>query len=162
MSKYNIVDSNIIAIANGLHDVASLKCVHDAIDFLKDMEERISKNECLLVFDTNYIILNEYHRHCTKFTTQKLGTVFYKWVIRNIYHSDKFLLEELPHDIENNDAIFPACFKGFDRNDKKYLFFGLKYKNHDGIIHYGIDRGYQNFSECFKAENIKLNQICKH
>jgi hypothetical protein len=107
MSSHNIIDSNVIAIANGLHNTASLECMNDTIIFLKQIEERVMvNNDIFLIYDSSYVILNEYYNHCGKGKEKKLGTAFYKWVHRNINNPNKFVLHNLPDDIDDNNGIF--------------------------------------------------------
>ncbi len=159
MSSHNIIDSNVIAISNGLHGDASLTCVQNANDFLKQIEEMVERSECFLIYDNSYKILNECKKHCNSANQTKLGTVFYKWVHQNIKKS-KILLTDLPIDIETNDELLPPCFDGFDRNDRKYLFLALDFKEFNPSLHYGIDRGYQRYRQCFVEENIELSRLC--
>lgn len=161
MSNYNILDSNIIAIANGLHGDASFECMMNSISFLKNIEEIIMNNEdTFLIYDTAFVILKEYHKHCSKGTEKRLGTSFYKWIHRNLNNPNKFKLQNLPIDIETNDELLPTCFNGFDRNDRKYLFLALYFKEFGPSLHYSIDRGYQRYNDCFEEENIKLSKLC--
>lgn len=161
MSNLNIIDSNVIAIANGLHDNATTECMQNCITFLKSMEGILMNNEdVFLVYDTTFIILNEYYRHCSSGTEKKLGTAFYKWIHRNLNNPKKFKLKELPVNFEIDNDLLPECFEGFDRNDSKYLFLALDFKLHNPCLHYGIDRGYQRYSDCFVAENIELSKLC--
>ncbi len=161
MSSHNIIDSNVIAIANGLHNTASLECMNNTILFLKQIEERVMSNdEVFLIYDTSFVILNEYYNHCGSGNEKKLGTAFLKWIHRNLNNPKKFNLQKLPIDIETNDELLPPCFDGFDRNDRKYLFLALDSKEFGPNLHYGIDRGYQRYKHCFEDENIKLSKLC--
>ncbi|MBK7807851.1 MAG: hypothetical protein IPJ51_16380 [Saprospiraceae bacterium] len=161
MSNHNIIDSNIIAIANGLHNTASLECMNNSILFLKQIEERVmSNNDVFLIYDTSFVILKEYFNHCGKGTEKRLGTAFYKWIHRNINNPNKFILHKLPVDIDDNNDLLPPCFHRFDRNDRKYLSLALNFKEFRPSLHYGIDRGYPNHGDCFEDENIELSKLC--
>jgi len=160
MSSYHIIDSNVIAIANGLQTDASLQCEQNAIYFLQQIQEIADKNECILIYDDRFVILNECQRHCTNATKKRLGNVFLKWIHNNKNNPDKCKLQNLPIDIETNDELLPPCFDGFDRNDRKYLFLALAFKQSNPNLHYGIDRGYQKYSHCFIEENIELSRLC--
>lgn len=158
MKKFDIVDSNVIAIANRLHDTASLACIKNSIILLKQLEESLKNNDAILVLDNLFLILKEYQKHCYSPSPQYFGTTFVKWVFQNY---SKFTLYTIPKDIETNDNLLPQCFKGFDRNDRKYLYLSLLLKESSPTLHYGIDRGYMRYNHCFEIEGIALNEICK-
>ena len=161
MNSYHIIDSNVIAIANGLHGDASIECMQSSISFLKRIEEIVMrKDDVFFIYDTSFVILNEYFKHCGKGTEQKLGTVFYKWIHRNFNNSNIITQQNLPIEIENNDELLPPCFDGFDRNDRKYLILALQFKEFGPNLHYSIDRGYQRYSHCFEEQNIQLSKLC--
>ncbi|MFZ1561731.1 MAG: hypothetical protein WAT37_17485 [Saprospiraceae bacterium] len=161
MSNYNIIDSNVIAIANGLHDTATIECMHNSISFLKNIKEIVMRrDDVFLIYDTSFIILNEYFNHCRKGAEKKLGTAFLKWVHNHKNNQKKIILHDLPADIEFNEELLPECYAGFDRNDRKYLILALDFKEFRPSLHYGIDRGYLRYSQCFEDENIELSKLC--
>lgn len=160
MESFHIVDSNVLAIANELHDFASAGCVSNAITFLKNVKENIESSEDYkIVLDDLYEVLVEYTSHVTKFTNQRIGSAFLKWLFKNLTKTN-IVMHRLPEDIEENPELFPECFSQFDRNDRKYLFLALQHNHQNSTIHYGIDRGYIRFSDCFDQNNITLDQIC--
>lgn len=160
MSNYNIIDSNVIAIANGLQTDASLQCQQNTIYFLQHIQEIVDRNECILIYDDRYIILNECQKHCTITNKNKVGSAFLKWVFRNKNFTEKFIFHNLPTDIDDNNDLLPPCFARFDVNDKKYLFLALYYKEFRPTLNYGIDRGYPRYNQCFIDEGIVLSSLC--
>lgn len=160
MEIYHIIDSNVLAIANELHDAASPHCTQNAINFLKMVQEKVDSSEpYIIVFDESQEVLREYRSHCPSNISQRFGSVFLKWLYRN-HTKPQIIKINMPDDVENNSDLFPECFDGFDRNDRKYLFLALEYSRQSSTIHYGIDRGYKRFADCFVDNNIVLDEIC--
>jgi hypothetical protein len=156
LKTYSIIDSNVLAIANELHDAAELLCVKAASDFLRNMTNDLNR---IIVIDNLFAILNEYGAHCSPTSRQKMGFVFYKWIQR---HKDSERVSKylLPTNFEDDAELLPVCFAGFDRNDRKYLYLALQLKHKKPTVNYGIDRGYQRYAECFLNEGIILNELC--
>lgn len=111
-----VIDTNVLLVANGLHDEVSEDCVAECIRRLALMQQ-----QGVVVVDDGFRILAEY-RHKTRLNPPKgVGDVFLKWLLRQVGNAR---VEQVPlNEIqENHFAEFPdpALEPRFDASDRKF------------------------------------------
>lgn len=153
----NIIDTNVIAVANGRFEGIATQCIQNCHLFLKSVREK------LISLDDKLLILQEYFGYANLSGQPGLGDAFLKWLWTN-YANPRFcelititstgdddrLFEEIP-DIED--------LKGFDRSDQKFLAVALK-SQLTATIHNATDSDWEQFSAPIEELGVFINQLC--
>ena len=116
MSTY-IVDTNVILVANGAHEGASLACVSACIARLEQL-----MHDGILVVDDGYRIINEYQNKTSHRKGKKMGDIFLKWAMRNLSNSARCHQVALTEQKEYDFVEFPvpALALSFDPPDRQF------------------------------------------
>ena len=72
-----VVDTNVLLVANCMHDDVSAECVLACIDHLEGLQ-RIG----VVVIDDDYRILREYGHKTNASSPKGVGDVFLKWLLQ--------------------------------------------------------------------------------
>ena len=160
-----IVDTNVIVIANGETDHASLDCVERCQQRLKQITFQCIKT----VVDDKWRILNEYRRNANVVRQKGVGDGFVKRLLQNWSYPDICTMikitplagngtefEEFPNDDE--------ALKDFHKNDRKFIAVALAHQRDTGetaAILLAIDRGWLEFMSALASHGINVDLICE-
>ena len=160
-----IVDTNVIVIANGEADHASLDCVQRCQQRLK----QIIFQRVRTVVDDRWRILNEYKRNANIVRQKGIGDGFVKRLLQNWRYPDICAMikitplagngtefEEFPNDDE--------ALKDFHKNDRKFIAVALAYQKESeqiATILLAIDRGWKDFITALATHGVSVNTICE-
>jgi hypothetical protein len=110
-----VIDTNVLAVADGLHGHISSHCIAVCIAAL----EEATKKHCVVI-DKDWAILKEYQNNVSNGGQKKPGSAFLKWLLQNqgtparchqialTKTLDRFRFEEFPDHIELRDQVDPS------------------------------------------------------
>lgn len=111
-----VVDTNVLYVAEGLHEDASPACVLSCVSRLQSVMKH-----CTVVVDDRYRLLSEYQHKLDTRQGKGPGAVFLKWLaqnLRNISHVAQVTITETAEGF----AEFPVASlqRAFDPSDRKF------------------------------------------
>jgi len=113
-----VIDTNVLLVANGLHDDISPECVIECINSLLALQE-----DGVIVIDDGFRILGEYMHKTSLNPPIGVGDKFLKWLLRHS-HSESRRVDQIPLKEINTDfyAEFPDpdLEPHFDAPDRKF------------------------------------------
>jgi hypothetical protein len=109
-----VIDTNVLLVANGLHDDVSEDCVIECVRRLETMQK-----SGVTVIDDGFRILGEYQHKTSPNQPKGVGDVFLKNLLRNAVRIEQVSLTELA---ENEFDEFPdsSLQSVFDAPDRKF------------------------------------------
>lgn len=118
MTETNVVDTNVILVANGQHENVSPDCVAACATRLA----KIMSNG-RIALDAEFAILSEYLNKTQPVRAKRPGDVFVKWALQNranLSRCDSVPIEKHPHRKYEN---FPDDLRltAFDDSDRKFV-----------------------------------------
>lgn len=160
-----IVDTNVIVIANGEADQASLDCVQRCQQRLK----QITFQRVRTVVDDRWRILNEYKRNANVVKQKGVGDGFVKRLLQNWKRPDICAMIKITPLVGNGTEFeeFPnddEALKDFHKNDRKFIAVALAYRTQFGqiaTILLAIDRGWKDFITALAAHSVSVDTICE-
>lgn len=116
-----VVDTNVLAVANGRHETASPSCRTASIKSLK----KILENGRIVV-DSSGEIIQEYKTYCSPSGQPGVGDVFFREVLLN--YVGKILRVDLPRNSDGSFVDFPtdSDLLKFDNSDRKFVAAAAK------------------------------------
>jgi hypothetical protein len=153
MKRTNILDTNVLAVANLIADHVDRNCIFNAQRLLNTIVQQKQS----ISIDNQQLIFNEYKRYANFSGQPNIGDILFKWLFSNFGNADicervaitptqeeDILFSEIPSDLEGIDK--------FDKSDQKFLAvaFGSQY---DATIHEAADT---------EDWNVLPNQINKN
>lgn len=153
----SIVDTNVLLVANGIHDDANAEpgtpCRLSAIDSLvKVMEERT------LALDGGREILNEYSRKCSYAGQPGVGDRFFLWAHQNAASLTAVTLTAHP---DRGFAEFPddPALVGFDPDDRVFVATAMAGPQPNRIVN-AVDSDYRNHQLALQRAGITVDELC--
>jgi hypothetical protein len=115
--KTNVVDTNVILVANSAHAEVSEECVIACVLRLRELMKSGA-----LVLDDNYRILREYQNKTTPRKGKGVGDLFVKWALSNIANAVRVHQVMLTETTPDKYLEFPdsALEVSFDRSDRVF------------------------------------------
>lgn len=163
MSKRRLLDTNVLLVAEGLHQGADESCVDHCqqalIEFVRSGH---------LVLDDGWRILNEYgHKLSAKVAQPGMGRAFLKWAHQN--HHNRLRCTPVPitplsADPECTDfAEFPAHpdLAHFDRSDRKFVAVAVAHGPPHPVIVQAADSKWIGWRDALAEECIDVEFLCE-
>lgn len=112
-----VIDTNVLAVANGAHEGASLACRQACVEHLLH-----ARRECVIVLDDGHRILGEYLRNVNANAGRHAGDAFLKWLLQNKANPGRVHFVALTEIGPDSFAEFPdsALQPKFDAADRKF------------------------------------------
>lgn len=159
-----IVDTNVIVVANGEADHASLDCIERCQQRLK----QITFQSVRTVVDDRWRILNEYKRNANVVRQKGVGDGFVKRLLQNWRYPDICTMVKITPLAGNGTDFteFPnddEKLEDFHKNDRKFIAVALAYQQDEGeipTILLAIDRGWLQFTNALVSHGINVDIIC--
>ena len=160
-----IVDTNVIVIANGEADHASLDCIQRCQQRLK----QIISQRVRTVVDDRWQILNEYKRNANIVRQKGIGDGFVKRLLQNWRYPDICAMIKITplagngtdfKEFPNNDGALTS----FPKNDRKFIAVAFAHQRDAGeipTILLAIDRGWLEFMNTLASHGINVDLICE-
>ena len=160
-----IVDTNVIVIANGEADHASLDCAQRCQQRLK----QIISQRVRTVVDDRWRILNEYKRNANIVRQKGIGDGFVKRLLQNWRYPDICTMIKITPLAGNGTDFeeFPNsddALTSFHKNDRKFIAVALAYQRDAGqvpTILLAIDRGWFQFTNALASHGVYVDFICE-
>ena len=130
MEQTNVLDTNVLAVANKKADHVSNNCIFESQKLLNGIVQHVKK----VSIDNQMLILNEYKNYANFSGQPNVGDIFFKWLFSNfgntniceivpitLTNAEDILFQEIPNNLEGLER--------FDRADQKFLAvaFGSQY-----------------------------------
>ncbi len=158
MTKFKVVDTNVLIAANGRKTHADLACQLSCIEAL----EKIISNEIIVIDDLG-LIMDEYERHCSYKGEPGVGDYFFKYVHDNQLVYSKCLVAKLTWDdrIENSFLEFPdhPDLISFDFSDRKFVAVSIS-SNVNPDIYNATDSDWADHKAALDDVHISVIQLC--
>lgn len=154
----SVVDTNVLVVANGLAEQASLDCQLACVDAL----ERITKHG-LCVLDEEGRILDEYARNASRSGQPGTGDAFLKWATQN--QANRRCCERVPItprcDDPDDFEEFPRDERlhEFDRSDRKFVAVALASKNDPQVLN-AVDSDWWIHRKPLQDSGVQIRFLC--
>lgn len=157
MKETVVLETNVIAVANGKAPQAGLGCVAACIDALDKARREI------VVLDAGGRIFDEYFRHARRSGQPGMGDAFAKWLWdRQGYAKHCVKVDITPKDPDAEDfEEFPddAGLAGFDRSDRKFVAVALGSRRNPAVLN-ACDSDWWNFREPLERNGVTIKFLC--
>jgi len=157
MSRTNIIDTNVLIVANQNSPQASYQCILNCIELLEKIrDERIS-------IDNRNLIFNEYKKYCDFSGQPNVGDSFFKWLHDNQANTNVCEVVEITdsgdEQIKFNEIPFNDELIGFDPSDQKFLAVALA-SRFSSTIHNATDSDWAENRDAIASLEVRVNEIC--
>jgi hypothetical protein len=127
----NVVDTNVIRVANRQHEGVSPDCVRNCVMAL----ERI-KTAARIAIDAHYVIVREYQKEPRKRNGRGPGDAFVKWVLQNKNNVARCDQVVLTTSSERGYENFPdhAQLADFDAPDRVFVAVAAAHPDRPPIL----------------------------
>jgi len=118
MTSWRVIDTNVLAVANGAHSLARESCVHACIQAL------LEARQTGVLVDEGREIFDQYRRNASHSGQPGVGDAFWKWLWDNQANERVCIQVPLTWNAEDsNYAEFPADpeLATFDRSDRVFV-----------------------------------------
>jgi len=157
MTKYRVIDTNVLRVADRKNERASPRCIITCIQALQD-----AKNELVLIDDRD-LILSEYRKGIdTRSARQDPGYAFWMWLERNKFTQKHCRqIKITPTDPHGNFEEFPEGenLRGFHRKDKKFVAVALASEMSPTILN-ASDAGWKKHKDALAANGVDVCNLC--
>lgn len=153
-----IIDTNVLAVANGKAEQAGVDCVMSCISALES-----ARRESVMIVDSGYRIFDEYRRHASLSGQPGLGDMFLKWLWNNQANQTHCKQVEITPSSTNPDDFeeFPADIRlaSFDRSDRKFVAVALASHESPTVLN-ATDSDWWNFRTPLEENGVYPQFIC--
>lgn len=152
--KYEVVDTNVLVVANGDRTQAGHECQVASAEKLLD-----TRNKHSLVLDTSMEILQEYQRQLHRQTGEPgPGHLFYNWVASSGDH--RFV--ELNSHARRGFEAFPsdAALETFDWDDRKFVAAAIVSGRTQTRIINAVDSDYLLHQVALREAGVVIQELC--
>lgn len=113
-----VIDTNVLLVANSVHEGVSPQCVTDCIKRLQDLMK-----DGVVVIDSGYKIVGEYRQRTAPNQPKGVGDVFLKWLLQNSGNTRHVQQVHLTETADGCFAEFPDADlqTQFDASDRKFV-----------------------------------------
>ncbi|MDY6949725.1 MAG: hypothetical protein SXG53_28950 [Pseudomonadota bacterium] len=150
-----VIDTNILLIANDLHDKVSPECIEACVKGLLAMQK-----DGVVVLDDEHRILGEYRNKTQLSPPKGVGDVFLKWLLRNAgnaAHVQTVAITECAAGFtEFPDAALQARF---DASDRKFAAVANAHPDKPPIWQ-GADSKWLDWWPALKAAGVSVEFLC--
>lgn len=152
----NVVDTNVVLVANGQHADVSPDCIAMcALKLQSIMDDgRLALDDC-------FLILLEYQNKTTPKKGNRPGDAFVRWALQNnanVARVDCVALEV--HDARGFDS-FPddPALESFDPPDRKFVAVARAHDNAPPILQ-AADSKWLGWAAALKAHGVAVDFLC--
>lgn len=150
-----VIDTNVLLVANQMHQDASPDCVIACVNKLIDMQ-----NKGITVIDDAFLILGEYQNKTNTKPAKRPGDVFLKWLLQNMAskHVEMVSVTQLAN---NTFAEFPDknLEPHFDAPDRKFAAVANAHPDKPPILQ-SVDCKWLDWWPQLRAQGVEVDFIC--
>lgn len=151
-----IVDTNVVLVANGQHTDVSPQCV---IDCATKLQAIIRSGRIAL--DSGYLILKEYQNKTQPRQGKGPGDAFVKWALQNNANTAKCdQVHIVEHGMRGFES-FPddAALSAFDNPDRKFVAVAITHPEHPPILQ-AADSKWLDWESDLAGHGVCVDFIC--
>lgn len=151
-----VVDTNVLLVAEGMHDEVSEECVLSCVQHLQE----IMRSDTV-VLDSAHRILSEYQHKMSARRGKGVGSVFLKWLLQNQAHARHVAYVELSEHGTDCFAEFPVATlePEFDPPDRKFPAVANGHPSKPPILQ-ATDCKWLRWWPALKAAGIDVRFLC--
>lgn len=151
-----IVDTNVVLIANRQHSEVSENCVSNCAVRLREL-----MNSGKIALDDRFLILIEYQHKTNPRQGKGPGDVFVKWALRNSANPNKCDLVHITDHPERGFAELPEDerLSNFDHSDRKFVAVSIAHPEHPKILQ-AADSKWLNWYKALKDHGVGVDFLC--
>ena len=151
-----IVDTNVILIANGQHPGVSEDCLETCIERLLAL-----KQHGRYAIDDAFEILKEYQHKTEPRRGSRVGDQFVLWVLQNKANTKRCDQIHIVPDPEREWEEFPddADLSDFDRPDRKFVAVAIRHPEHPSILQ-AADAKWLGWNSALKRHGVAVDFLC--
>lgn len=152
----NIIDTNILIVANQPNHEAGEECYANCRRFLND----IVSNQRRVAIDFEGNIFREYFAYADLKGQPGFGDMFFRWL------HERQGFEHIVEQVEIDAIELPEDLNGFDKSDLKFVQTAVGSRNKPATIHNATDSDWLFFEQTaarkmyLENEQISINQLC--
>ncbi|HEX3070718.1 MAG TPA: hypothetical protein VHX14_19270 [Thermoanaerobaculia bacterium] len=154
-----VIDTNVLAVANGKHAAADTDCVEHCISALM-----LSRDGTVLV-DDGYRIFDEYRRYCSHRGQPGLGDAFFKWLWDNQANERHCIQVPIRHiGPEVTDfAEYPTdtALAGFDRGDRVFVAVAIGSELDPDLLN-ASDTDWWRVRHALARNGVRVQFLCEN
>lgn len=149
-SRFAVIDSNVLIVANRESDQATDTCVENCVDVLMEVQANAS-----LAVDEAGEIVTEYSRYCSYSGQPGVGDRFFLWAHRNQHR-----VRLTPHETRGYEE-FPAteALATFDPSDRKFVATALACEP-TATIYNAVDSDWSHHAAPLAAAGAQVTELC--
>jgi hypothetical protein len=153
VTTWSVVDTNVLAVANGEHASASLTCQLAAVNALQS-----TQLERALVLDLGGEILGEYRKHGAYSGQPGVGDEFFRWAVEN---QGTLIRVELTEDPVRRFDQFPADpdLANFDWDDRVFVATAAAAPGVCEIVN-ALDSDYSHATDALERNGVLVCELC--
>ncbi len=154
--KTEIVDTNVILVANGQHDAVSSACVTACVQRL----HTIMQSGRVAIDEANRII-DEYKHQTSPWKDKRPGDVFFKWLLQNQSNPKRCDRVSLKEHHGRGFESFPEdkALERFDNSDRKFVAVAVAHAEHPPIAQ-AADSKWLGWAAALKACDVHVDFLC--
>lgn len=151
-----IVDTNVVLVANGQHQDVSPECVAAcALRLQKIMKEG------KIALDDQFLILLEYQNKTTPKANTRPGDAFVKWALQNSANIGRVDCVQIIDHPERGFASFPdnADLMEFDPPDRKFVAVACAHPDKPPILQ-AADSKWLGWNAALNSHSVTVDFLC--
>jgi len=157
MTRYRVVDTNVLVVANGRDTHADAACQLACLRLLID-----SRENAILILDSLGLILREYRNVLRPTGEPGSGDAFFKYLLDFQFSGAHCLIANISVDRATDEIDqFPkdADLIGFDRDDRKFVAAAIA----SGVrcsIQNAVDTDWRDYLTPLTRNGLCIRQLC--
>ena len=154
--SHAVVDTNVILIANELHEGISPEGVIACVQKL----DLLRKSGCIIL-DDGHEILREYGQKTKPNTGNRFGDGFLKWILQNSGNPRSVAFVRIEKHADRGYREFPddPQLLEFDHADRKFVAVSAAHPKRPPILQ-GSDSKWMIWSDRLSVHGIKVEFLC--
>lgn len=150
MKKLYVVDTNVLAVANGAAEHMSMDSKLKAGKWLAE-----ALRSKFFGFDTARAVENEYARHANRSGQPGIGDAFFRQAIA----TSRVRYLDIGAGLHEINSKLPASLRDFDEDDRKWIALYVV-GGAEAIVN-ASDSDYMERKEDLEAEKIRVLELCR-
>lgn len=153
-----IIDTNVAIVANARDNRIAPECVIACGRALR----HFSLDQSMLAIDNQWLIIDEYKNRLNQSGQPGLGDAFLKWVLTNMWNTERCVQVPITPDPSLGFGEFPASpeLSTFDLSDRKFVAVALAHRDRPPIFE-ATDSDWWHARDALQAEGVEIRFLCR-
>ncbi len=153
--KAQVIDTNVMLVANGKAEQASLKCMSLCIDALETARRRVT------VIDDAFYLFGEYTKEVSSSGQPGVGDAFLLWLLQNRGNADCCEIVALkPNGSSFEEFSNDPALADFDLSDHKFAAAAKASVNAPDILN-AVDSDWWIHERVLQQNELKVVHLCE-